>query len=182
MGGLYDCLAGIHDGQADESILDVYSDVRRRMWTDVIDVVSSDNIRRLFGQDPDRAAETDDFIKLINVAEKDEKVRDELRAVSFDPIFYVFFLLCCASAFPLGHALRPRRSREAGDDASVRRRGREKGRRRKEGRERERRVRLCSTAATRYPPDLRSRPFRPWTMMISFHDSSHNTAHLPTLF
>ncbi|KAB2569961.1 FAD-dependent monooxygenase terC, partial [Lasiodiplodia theobromae] len=80
VGGLYDCLAGIHDGQADESILDVYSDVRRRMWTDVIDGVSSDNIRRLFGQDPDRAAETDDFIKLINVAEKDDKVRDELRA------------------------------------------------------------------------------------------------------
>lgn len=132
MGGLYDCLAGIHDGQADESILDVYSDVRRRMWTDVIDVVSSDNIRRLFGQDPDRAAETDDFIRLINVAEKDEKVRDELRAVSLIHLLRLF-LLCCASAFPLGHALRPRRSREVGDDASVRRRGREKGRRKDEG-------------------------------------------------
>ncbi|KAL1642720.1 hypothetical protein SLS58_005224 [Diplodia intermedia] len=81
VGGLYDCLAGIHDGLADESILDIYSDVRRRMWTDIVDPVSSDNIRRLFGQDPDRAAETDDFIKLINVAEKDERVRDELRAV-----------------------------------------------------------------------------------------------------
>ncbi|OJD38121.1 fad binding domain-containing protein [Diplodia corticola] len=80
VGGLYDCLAGIHDGLADEAILDVYSDVRRRMWTDVVDPVSSDNIRRLFGQDPDLAAEKDDFIKLINVAEKDEKVRDELRA------------------------------------------------------------------------------------------------------
>ncbi|KAF9636277.1 putative fad binding domain-containing protein [Lasiodiplodia theobromae] len=104
VGGLYDCLAGIHDGQADESILDVYSDVRRRMWTDVIDGVSSDNIRRLFGQDPDRAAETDDFIKLINVAEKDDKVRDELRA-----------------------------SREVGDDAWARRRGREKGRTKDDG-------------------------------------------------
>lgn len=112
MGGLYDCLAGIHDGQADESILDVYSDVRRRMWTDVIDGVSSDNIRRLFGQDPDRAAETDDFIKLINVAEKDDKVRDELRAVSFDPIFLLrLFSLCfCVPVMPCA---------AAGDDASV---------------------------------------------------------------
>ncbi|KAL1623970.1 hypothetical protein SLS56_008022 [Neofusicoccum ribis] len=83
VGGLYDCLAGIHDGRADESILDVYSDVRRAKWTDIIDVVSSENIRRLFGQDPERAAETDEFIKLINVAEKDEKVRDEMRAYDF---------------------------------------------------------------------------------------------------
>ncbi|KAL0260072.1 hypothetical protein SLS55_005817 [Diplodia seriata] len=90
VGGLYDCLAGIHDGLADESILDIYSDVRRRMWTDIVDPVSSDNIRRLFGQDPDRAAETDDFIKLINVAEKDERVRDELRAVS--AILCLFFV------------------------------------------------------------------------------------------
>ncbi|EOD43087.1 putative fad binding domain-containing protein [Neofusicoccum parvum UCRNP2] len=89
VGGLYDCLAGIHDGRADESILDVYSDVRRAKWTDIIDVVSSENIRRLFGQDPERAAETDEFIKLINVAEKDEKVRDEMRA-SLHAIQYDF--------------------------------------------------------------------------------------------
>lgn len=56
--------------------------MRRQKWTDIIDHVSSDNIRRLFGQDPDRAAETDEFIQMINRAETDEKLRDEMRAVS----------------------------------------------------------------------------------------------------
>ncbi|KAH7036394.1 hypothetical protein B0J12DRAFT_713362 [Macrophomina phaseolina] len=89
VGGLYDCLAGIHDGLADESILDVYSDVRRKMWTDVIDPISSENIRRLFAQDPEKAAETDEFLKLVNRVEKDEELRKQFRA-SLHAIEYDF--------------------------------------------------------------------------------------------
>ncbi|EKG10475.1 Pyoverdine biosynthesis [Macrophomina phaseolina MS6] len=89
VGGLYDCLAGIHDGLAYESILDVYSDVRRKMWTDVIDPISSENIRRLFAQDPEKAAETDEFLKLVNRVEKDEELRKQFRA-SLHAIEYDF--------------------------------------------------------------------------------------------
>ncbi|KAK7710540.1 hypothetical protein SLS57_008307 [Botryosphaeria dothidea] len=89
VGGLYDCLAGIHDGLADESILDVYSDVRRAKWTDIIDPISSENIRRLFAQDPERAAETDEFLQLINRVERDEELKKEFRA-NFHAIQYDF--------------------------------------------------------------------------------------------
>ncbi|KAK8163125.1 hypothetical protein BKA80DRAFT_290286 [Phyllosticta citrichinensis] len=88
VGGLYDCLAGIHEGVADEAILDTYSDVRRQKYLDVTDPVSRENIRRLFDQDPEQASEKDEFIKLINRAAVDKKTREELndfmRAIKYD--------------------------------------------------------------------------------------------------
>jgi hypothetical protein len=35
---------GIHTGRADDSILDAYDEVRRRIWHDIIDPISSDNM------------------------------------------------------------------------------------------------------------------------------------------
>ncbi|KAK8204079.1 putative monooxygenase [Phyllosticta capitalensis] len=88
VGGLYDCLAGIHEGVADEGILDVYSDVRRQKYLDITDPVSRENIRRLFDQDADEARERDEFIKTINRAAVDERTREELndfmRAIKYD--------------------------------------------------------------------------------------------------
>jgi 2-polyprenyl-6-methoxyphenol hydroxylase-like FAD-dependent oxidoreductase len=58
VGNLFDCLNGIHQGLADDSILDRYSTVRRDMWFKIIDPVSSQNLRHLL-QDPDVAMKED---------------------------------------------------------------------------------------------------------------------------
>jgi hypothetical protein len=79
IGGLYDCLIGIYEGKADDSILDKYDEVRRRIYEEVINPVSSGNIVRLFGQDPDKALENDDFLKLLVAAKKDEKTLQALQ-------------------------------------------------------------------------------------------------------
>lgn len=62
--------------------------MRRAKWTDIIDPISSENIRRLFAQDPERAAETDEFLQLINRVERDEELKKEFRAVS---AFFFYF-------------------------------------------------------------------------------------------
>ncbi|EXJ64467.1 hypothetical protein A1O7_00803 [Cladophialophora yegresii CBS 114405] len=83
IGGLYDCLVGIYDGVADDKILDLYSQVRRQKYSEVVDPISSANIVRLFGQDPDKALENDEFLKTIKKAEHDDKfARDFQGAVN----------------------------------------------------------------------------------------------------
>lgn len=83
VGNLYDCLRGIYENKADESILDKYNEVRRKVYLDIIDVVSSSNLRRLFELDPDRAVEDDEFFKLAKKAETDPEFSKILQNVSF---------------------------------------------------------------------------------------------------
>src|ERR1700724_3725378 len=54
-GGLADCLIGLSEGIAEDSILDKYDEIRRAMWNNVINVVSTANLKRLNSQDPDKA-------------------------------------------------------------------------------------------------------------------------------
>lgn len=70
IGGLYDCLYGIYAGLADDSILNNYSDVRRKIYQDVIDPISSSNLQRLW--DPEKIEE-DDFIRMLKRAETDKE-------------------------------------------------------------------------------------------------------------
>ncbi|KIW90478.1 uncharacterized protein Z519_09124 [Cladophialophora bantiana CBS 173.52] len=79
IGGLYDCLVGIHDGLADDSILDKYSEIRRQKYNEVVNPISSANIVRLFGQDPDKALENDEFLKMCKRTETDEEFAKEFR-------------------------------------------------------------------------------------------------------
>jgi len=79
IGGLYDCLIGLYEGKADQSILDKYSDIRRQKYLDIVDQVSSENIRRLFDQDPDKALETDEFLKICKRTETDPDFSRELQ-------------------------------------------------------------------------------------------------------
>lgn len=79
VGGLYDCLYGIYSGQADDGILDKYGDIRRQKYQEVIDPISSGNLRRLW--DPD-AIEDDEFIKAIRRAETDKEFGRHMREVS----------------------------------------------------------------------------------------------------
>ena len=79
VGGLYDCLYGIYSGQATDEILDKYSDIRRQKYNEVIDPISSGNLRRLW--DP-AAIENDDFIKAIRRAEVDKEFGRKMQEVS----------------------------------------------------------------------------------------------------
>ena len=79
VGGLYDCLYGIYSGRADDSILDKYSDIRRQKYQEVIDPISSGNLRRLW--DPN-AIEDDEFIKMIRRAETDKELGRQMQEVS----------------------------------------------------------------------------------------------------
>jgi hypothetical protein len=78
VGNLYDCLAGIYSGQADpDSILEKYHSIRSQKFNEIVNPLSSANIVRLFGQDPDTAGEKDEFLKMCKVGETDERVAQE---------------------------------------------------------------------------------------------------------
>jgi len=77
--GLVDCLVGIDTDRADDSILEKYSDIRREKWSTIVDKISSENFRRLWGQDPEKAMETDEFLQLCKKAETDQKLSIEMQ-------------------------------------------------------------------------------------------------------
>ena len=81
IGGLYDCLIGIYEGKADVSILEKYDEVRREKYSNIVDPISSENIRRLFAQDPERALETDEFLQLCKKTETDVEFSKEFQLV-----------------------------------------------------------------------------------------------------
>ncbi|PSR82529.1 hypothetical protein BD289DRAFT_437188 [Coniella lustricola] len=71
-GGLYDCLAGIWGGKADESILDLYSEKRIEKYQTVINPVSQENFRRIRDKEPGTRYERDEFMQFLTKAETDE--------------------------------------------------------------------------------------------------------------
>lgn len=81
VGNLYDCLLGIYENKADPSILDLYSDIRRKKYQEITDPISSSNLERLNKLDPERALELDLFFQLVKKAETDEKFSVELQNV-----------------------------------------------------------------------------------------------------
>lgn len=81
VGNLYDCLYGIHSGQADDSILDKYDEIRRQKYRDFIDPISSDNLRRLL-YISEEEIEKDEFYNLVKRAEVDEEFSKTLQLVS----------------------------------------------------------------------------------------------------
>ncbi|OQD75155.1 hypothetical protein PENDEC_c008G06852 [Penicillium decumbens] len=78
VGNLFDALIGIHKGLADDSILDKYAEVRKRMWEEIIDPMSRENFRRLHGQNPDNARENDEFFQALVKSENDEELAKEV--------------------------------------------------------------------------------------------------------
>lgn len=92
MGCLYDSLIGMHKGLADESILDTYSEVRKRIWSETIDPMSRENFRRLHGQDPEKARDNDEFFKILIEAESDTELAQELALVSLIFLAKYYFL------------------------------------------------------------------------------------------
>jgi hypothetical protein len=89
VGNLFDALVGIHENLADDSILDKYSEVRMRIWRDIIDPMSRENFRRLWDQDPEKALENDQFFRICKESETNEALARELALVSFFSLFWV---------------------------------------------------------------------------------------------
>lgn len=84
IGGLFQCLEGIHQGLADPSILSTWSDVQIKKWNEIINPISSGNIRRLFDQDLEKALENDDFLKMLKKAETDDQLSKQMLASAYD--------------------------------------------------------------------------------------------------
>lgn len=79
--GLYDCLIGIHKGRTSDKILDKYDEVRRRMWREFVDVVSSQNLRRLNSQDPEKALDQDNVLQMLLKARGDKDMLRKMQLV-----------------------------------------------------------------------------------------------------
>ncbi|KAI9375667.1 hypothetical protein BJX61DRAFT_92721 [Aspergillus egyptiacus] len=84
VGSLYDALIGIHTGKADDTILDKYAEIRKKIWAQIIDPLSRENFRRLH-QDADTARENDPFFQLCVKAETDPELSREL-ALGYDKL------------------------------------------------------------------------------------------------
>jgi len=80
-GNLADCLIGLAEGIANDDILDKYDEIRRAMWHKIINPVSSDNILRMHSQDPDKALENDEFLKMLVRAEKEPELMEQMIVV-----------------------------------------------------------------------------------------------------
>ncbi|KAH6649324.1 hypothetical protein F5144DRAFT_634524 [Chaetomium tenue] len=78
VGGLYDCLAGIWDGKADDSILELYSEKRIEKWRTIIDPISQENFRRVSDKDPATRFHRDEFMQMLKKGESDEVFLKEL--------------------------------------------------------------------------------------------------------
>jgi hypothetical protein len=81
VGSLVDCFYGIDDGKATMDILDKYDEVRRGVYHNIIDPVSSINLERLW-KEPESIRETDPFFIMLRKAAADPKVAEELQMVS----------------------------------------------------------------------------------------------------
>ncbi|KAK4158678.1 para-nitrophenol 4-monooxygenase [Cladorrhinum sp. PSN259] len=78
VGGLYDCLVGIWDGKADDSILELYSEKRIEKYQTIIDPISQENFRRVSDKEPTTRFERDEFMQLLRKGESDKDFLKEL--------------------------------------------------------------------------------------------------------
>lgn len=80
VGGLYDCLVGIHEGKADDSILDKYNDVRQQKWREISDPISCENLRRLW-KDAETVGDEDEFLLALKRTAVDPEFSEEFQKV-----------------------------------------------------------------------------------------------------
>ncbi|CAN9087833.1 unnamed protein product [Alternaria alternata] len=69
VGSLYDCFTGIYLDELDESILDKYSEIRIKIWREMIDPMSRENFHRLW--DPAHEEKRKEFFKMCEKASDD---------------------------------------------------------------------------------------------------------------
>ena len=81
--GLAECLEGIASGLADHAILDKYDEVRRSIFRDIIDPLSTANFLRISTLGTDDAIEKDPFVAMCLAAKEDPKVKENMNKVIF---------------------------------------------------------------------------------------------------
>lgn len=84
VGGLADCLIGLHDGRAGEDILDTYAQVRRDIFVKYIDRRSTINLERVWKTDPWTVKDTDKFFQVLKEVNRDEQTLKDFLLVSSD--------------------------------------------------------------------------------------------------
>lgn len=89
--GLADCLIGYYEGWADEGILDLYAEIRRKKFVDFVDRRSRKNLNRIANTDPDTAMETDPFLALLEEMKDDKEWTKAFLMVSRLASSYFFF-------------------------------------------------------------------------------------------
>lgn len=82
VGGLSQCLIGIAEGKANDDILDRYDEVRRKIWHEIINPVSSSNFTRV-SSDPDVIGDTDELIQMARRAWEDDQVLEQQYAFAY---------------------------------------------------------------------------------------------------
>lgn len=80
-GNLFDCLYGIATGQVEDSILDKYSEIRIQKYQDIINPISSSNIKRLWDPSPE-AIKVDPFFQAVERAKTDKDFEQQMKQVS----------------------------------------------------------------------------------------------------
>ncbi|KAI0126955.1 FAD binding domain-containing protein [Xylariales sp. AK1849] len=83
VGGLYECLSGIWDGKADESILDLYSEKSIEKWKTIIDPVSQENFKRVSDSDPATLLERDPVMQACKKAKTDRDLQLDMFMETF---------------------------------------------------------------------------------------------------
>lgn len=77
---------GIHQGQLDEDILDKYSEIRIKIWREMIDPMSRANFHRLW--DPKYEKDREDFFVMCQKASDDpvwgKSIAEAVHAVRHD--------------------------------------------------------------------------------------------------
>ncbi|KAF2279769.1 FAD/NAD(P)-binding domain-containing protein [Westerdykella ornata] len=86
VGSLYDCLVGIHEDELDEDILDKYSEIRMKLWREMIDPMSRANFHRLW--DENAKKEREEFFAMCEKASDDpvwgKSVAESIFAIRHD--------------------------------------------------------------------------------------------------
>ncbi len=73
VGSLSDCLLGIYTGKAGLDILDKYDEVRRGIYRDIIDPLSTTNMKRM-SQDAETVLANDAFLQFAAAAGEDPEL------------------------------------------------------------------------------------------------------------
>lgn len=80
VGSLYDCLMAMQDGHTDDSILDKYSEVRIKIWKEMIDPISRKNFQLIW--DPNAEEQRKEFYAMTKRAQEDPEFARALANVS----------------------------------------------------------------------------------------------------
>ena len=82
VGSLSQCLIGIDQGQTSDAILDKYDEVRRNIWHEIINPVSSGNFVRV-SSDPEVVGDSDEVLVTSRKAWEDDEVLKQQHAFAY---------------------------------------------------------------------------------------------------